>query len=281
MRRRTAKRILGTVPIRDDGSVAFKVPAGKALHFQLLDEHQRCIQIMRSFTGVMPGETRGCLGCHSLHSASPESRERAPRMTALSRPPEKLTPPPWGADVSIGYERFCQPILDKYCGKCHQGKGKGRAKLDLTLRGGVKERGITDPKLLPFKEPYLTLIGPAWSGPAPAGKGAGLGLAGCMNVERQRRYRPLAPMTMLSSTSRLIKIAMSGKHNKVKIEGEDLLRLIAWVDLNCVYRGDEEVRMIPDPDAAIASRFAVPPKIRTAPRIRRLHPVSDPLPRAQ
>jgi hypothetical protein len=102
-----------------------------------------------------------------------------------------------------------------------------------------------------------------------------------MNVERQRRYRALAPMTMLSSTSRLIKIAMSGKHNKVKIEGEDLLRLIAWVDLNCVYRGDEEVRMIPDPDAAIASRFAVPPKIRTAPRIRRLHPVSDPLPRAQ
>ena len=48
------KRILGTVPICDDGSVAFKVPSGKALHFQLLDEKYRCLQIMRSFTELCP-----------------------------------------------------------------------------------------------------------------------------------------------------------------------------------------------------------------------------------
>ena len=33
------KRVLGTVPIEADGSVAFRAPPGKALHFQLLDEH--------------------------------------------------------------------------------------------------------------------------------------------------------------------------------------------------------------------------------------------------
>jgi hypothetical protein len=71
---------------------------------------------------------------------------------------------------------------------------------------------------------------------------------------------------------------MSGKHHKVKIEGDDLLRLIAWVDSNCVYRGDEEVRQIPDATAGVAKRFSVAPKTCTAPIINRLSPVTDPEP---
>ncbi len=266
------KRILGTVPIQPDGSVALKVPAGRALHFQLLDERMRCVQIMRSFTGVMPGETRGCLGCHALHTATPD---RAYGALALRENPAALTPPPWGAGTSVSYERFCQPVLDKHCGACHQGNGKARAKLDLTLRGGVPEQGIDDPKLLPFKEPYLTLVGQAWSGPKPEGTGAGLGLAGCLDVEGSHHYEPIRPMTMLSSTSRLIDLASSGKHHDVKVEGEELQRLIAWVDCNCVYRGDEEVRQIPDPPPQVARRFPVPVKTCSAPVISRLQPVTD------
>ena len=102
--------------------------------------------------------------------------------------------------------------------------------------------------------------------------GAALGLAGCLNVESSQHYEPIKPMTMLSSTSRLIELATSGKHNKVKIEGEDLQRLIAWVDCNCVYRGDEEVRQIPDPPS---QGFPVPVKTCTAPVIDRLQPVTD------
>jgi hypothetical protein len=266
------KRILGTVPVQPDGSVAFRVPAGRALHFQLLDERGRCVQIMRSFTGVMPGETRGCLGCHALHTATPDIHRNA---LALRGAPADLTPPPWGAGTSVSYERFCQPVLDRHCGQCHQGNGKARAKLDLTLRGGVPEKGIADPQLWPFKEPYMTLVGPAWGGPKPEGKGAALGLAGCLNVEVNHQYGPLQPLTMLSSTSRLIDLVTSGKHHQVKVEGEDLLRLIAWVDCNCVYRGDEEVRQIPDPPPEVANHFPVPVKTRTAPHIERLQPVSD------
>ncbi|HUU09538.1 MAG TPA: hypothetical protein VM431_03255, partial [Phycisphaerae bacterium] len=55
------KRILGTVPVEEDGSVHFEAPPGVALHFQVLDEHYRALQTMRSFTGVMPGEQRGCV----------------------------------------------------------------------------------------------------------------------------------------------------------------------------------------------------------------------------
>ncbi len=273
------KRILGTVPVEDDGSVHFKVPSGKALHFQLLDENYRCLQIMRSFTGVMPGEVRGCTGCHEKNSSAPVTFTAMAK--AMRRMPSKLTPPPWGAEESISYERFAQPVLDKHCGACHQGdkNPKARQKLDLTLRGGVPERELTDPKLLPFKEPYLTLVGPAWN--APKAPGPGVGIAGPLRVEGTRGeqghdpLQPLKPMTMLSYTSPLIKMVTSGKHHNVKIEGEDLRRLTAWVDANCVYRGDKEIRMIDDPPEARVARFPVRPRIKTAPVIDRLQPITD------
>jgi len=109
------------------------------------------------------------------------------------------------------------------------------------------------------------------------GHSAALGLAGCLGVEVQHTYGPLEPMTMLSGTSRLIDLVTSGKHHNVKVDGEDLQRLIAWVDCNCVYRGDEEVRQIPDPPAQTAGRYPVPVKTKTAPHIERLQPVSDKL----
>ena len=140
----------------------------------------------------------------------------------------------------------------------------------------MPEGGISDPRLLPFKEPYLTLVGQAWGAPAPAGSGAALGLAGCLNVEVDHHYGPLRPAGLLSSASRLIDLATSGAHHGVRVEGEDLQRLIAWVDCNCVYRGDEEVRAIPDPEPAVAAGFPVPVKTRTAPHIDRRQPITDP-----
>ena len=263
------KRILGTVPVEADGSVYFQAPPGKALYFQILDEHQRCLQIMRSFTGVMPGEKRSCLGCHQQEFASPPIEVRP--SLALRRGPVAISPPPWGTDQTVGYERFAQPVLDKYCGRCHEGQGKARAKLDLTLRfAGQREAGF--PPEVCMKEPYFTLLGKAASAhglpadsPVP-----GSGIAGCMYVEYQGRsggqaaLGPLKPMTMLSYTSPLIERAISGTHHGVKITGTDLLRLIAWVDCNCVYRGLEEIRKLPAP------------LCRDAPSIDRLQPVTDP-----
>jgi len=271
------KRFLGTVPVEDDGSVHFKVPSGKALHFQLLDKDYRCIQIMRSFTGVMPGEARGCVGCHEQTSSAPVAFSG--RAKAMKRGPSTITPPPWGAESSISYLRFAQPVLDKYCGECHQGdkNPKARKKLDLTLRGGLKETGIKDPDLLPFKEPYLTLVGPAWKSPINAKRKApGVGIAGIIPVEggRNQRLEALKPMSVLTYTSPLIKMVLEGTHHDVKIEGEDLRRLMAWVDSNGVYRGDKEIRMIDDYKGA-AANFPVPMLIKNAPRIDRLQPIND------
>ena len=113
------KRILSEVPVEADGSVYFEAPAGQSLYFQLLDADRRCLQTMRSFTGLMPGEQRGCVGCHELHSTVPPPQGGL----ALRRPPTPPSPPAWGTE-SISYERFAQPVLDRYCVKCHAGKPK-------------------------------------------------------------------------------------------------------------------------------------------------------------
>ena len=278
----SVKRILGTVPIESDGSVCFEAPPGKALHFQLLDKDFLCIQTMRSFTGVMPGEIRGCLGCHELqNTAGAAAAGRSKTGIALRKPPARLAPPPWGVSVSIGYERFVQPILDRYCGKCHQGDGKGRKKLDMTLRhsaarwGRWRSRNIPSP----FKEPYLTLVGGrfGWNGKIKMDKhGLPGSISGCLVVEGYPERNPeslatLKPMTHLSYTSKLIHNAMSGKHNKVKVDAVSLRRLIAWVDANGPFLGDEEIRRIPDPPFKTLEAINVRPRLASAPDIDRFN----------
>ena len=276
------KRILGEVPVEPDGSVYFTVPSGRALYFQLLDEHYRCLQTMRSFSGVMPGERRGCLGCHEMHSATPiadlrlaicdsEAPNRQPATgnrhplppTAFRKPPRDLTPTPWG-DESISYERFAQPVLDKYCGRCHQGDGVARKKLDLTLR----------PAADPFKEPYLTLVGDAgWGNPALPGPG--YGIAAAIPVESRATYSTIRPMTYLSYRSPLVALAMGRRDtslacpNDQKADPVSLRRLMAWVDACCPYYGEEELRALGDPDFPGIERLPIRPRVATAPRIER------------
>jgi hypothetical protein len=261
------KRLIGTVPVEADGSVAFRAPASVPLHFQLLDEHQHALHTMRSFVNVMPSEQRGCLGCHESHSRTPESRSSA---LALAKAPRQITPPPW-RDDTVSYPRYVQPVLDKYCGKCHQGDGEARKTLDLTER----------PSSPVFTEPYLTLIGrPTWGAPySPPDKPApGFGIAGMLMVEGYGTIDPKAyltppPMTALSYRSKLIELVTSGKHHDVKVDEISRLRLIAWVDAMCPYMGDEEVRGIPDPVFQGVDWLAVRPKIKTAPRIIRPGPM--------
>ena len=261
------KRVLGTVPVEEDGSVYFRVPAGKALHFQVLDDQYRALQTMRSFTGVMPGERRGCLGCHELHSTTPELPVAS---LALSKEPHAIQPPPWDDDT-VSFDRYVRPVLDRYCGKCHQGEGEGRKTFDMTPRTGF----------LFFDETYMILTGrPSW-GTAyqrPEKSLGGFGIANMLMVEGYGKVDPAAyrtpePMQQLSYKSKLIEIASSGKHHDVRVDPTSLRRLIVWVDTMCPYRGDEEVRAIEDPEFQGIDWISVRPRIKTAPRIVRPGPV--------
>lgn len=110
------KRILGTVPVEEDGSVFFAVPAEKFVYFQLLDKDQMLIQSMRSGTMVRPGETNACVGCHESRIDAPTSAVVAG--TTESREPQQLKP--WlGKTRLFSYREEIQPVFDKYCVACH------------------------------------------------------------------------------------------------------------------------------------------------------------------
>ncbi len=264
------KRVLGTVPVEEDGSVNFYAPAGQALHFQLLDDQQRALQTMRSFTGVMPGEYRGCLGCHETHSTAPPATSQA---MALAREPSRIAPSPWGVDT-VSYLRYVQPVLDQYCGECHQGAGEAKAVLDLTFRPDPSHQSQ-------FAEPYLTLIGrPTWGQPytQPANPPPGWGIADTILVEAystvdDEAYRTPTPMTRLSYRSRLIELCCSGQHYDVRIDPISRLRLMIWIDTMCPFRGEEEIRTESDPQFQGVDWLSLKPRIQTAPEIIRPGPV--------
>jgi hypothetical protein len=238
-----------------------------ALHFQLLDEKFCALHTMRSFVGLMPGERRGCLGCHESHSRAPHVEDKG---LALAREPQAIAPPPWGEDT-VSYPRYVQPVLDKFCAKCHQGDAEGAKTFDLTPKPGF----------LDFVEPYFLMTGrPTWGRPyeKPKDPPPGFGIANVLMVEGYGQldpeaYRTPKPMVYLSYKSRLIELASSGKHYDVKVDPLSLQRLIAWIDAMCPYLGDEEVREIPDPTFQGVDWLAVRPRIKTAPRIVRPGPI--------
>lgn len=118
----------GTVPVDANGSAHFRAPSNRELYFIALDAHGKEIQRMGSVTQITTGETSSCVGCH-------ENRLSAPPVRADSkargwRPPDDITPPPWGAGP-VDYVSQVQPILDRYCVKCHCG-AKAKKGVDLT-----------------------------------------------------------------------------------------------------------------------------------------------------
>jgi len=79
-------------------------------------------------------------------------------------------------------------------------------------------------------------------------------------------------MKRLSYKSRRIEMASSRKHYDVKLDATSLRQLIGWVDANCPYRGDHEVRAIPAPNFAGIEVLPIRPWTKTTPRIARPQP---------
>lgn len=106
---------LGDVPINEDGSASFKVPARTPVYFQVLDENGHCIQTMRSWSTLQPGETFSCVGCHEDKNTMEHPNRTS---VAMQKGPQDLKPF-YGEPRGFSFPKEIQPILDKHCVNCH------------------------------------------------------------------------------------------------------------------------------------------------------------------
>jgi formylglycine-generating enzyme required for sulfatase activity len=196
-------RILGTVPVDEDGSAMFRVPANTPISLQPVDKDGKALQVMRSWLTAMPGEFLSCVGCHEKQSDTAGHKYHS----ATARKPEEIAP--WhGPARGFSFRREVQPVLDKYCVSCHNGARKGLP--DFRVDGTAKFRNFT-PSYVALHR-YVRRPGP------------------------ESDYHLLSPLEYHADTSELIQMLRKG-HGRVKLDAEAWDRLITWIDVNVPDKG--------------------------------------------
>ena len=195
------KRMLGTVPVEEDGSVIFKIPANTPVSIQPLDKDGVAVQWMRSWLKGQPGEIVSCVGCHEDQNQIVIPK----RVIASQKAPHALTPPE-GGPRSFTFDLEVQPILDRACIACHNGEGKA-----FDLRGGKKDnRG--------YGTSYLNLH------PYVHRQGG----EGDMVVLYPYEYHP--------NTSELVRLLKKGHYN-VQLTDAEWRKIYNWIDYNAPDKG--------------------------------------------
>jgi hypothetical protein len=223
------KRILGTVPVEEDGSAYFAVPSDTFVYFQLLDGNGMMVQSMRSGTIVQSGERLGCVGCHEDRRTAPpvsfpifdfrlpiEQTGVANRKSqianrkshfplALRRPPSRLNG--WyGPPRLFSYVAEVQPVFDKHCVRCHDYGQEAGQKLNLA---GDRNLAFNTSYSELWQKGYVKVVG---AGPAEIQPALSWG----------------------SHASRLVEVIRQG-HYDVSLDPESFDRLVTWIDLNAPY----------------------------------------------
>jgi len=217
------KKVWGVVPVEEDGSACFTVPAGKNLYFQALDAEYMELQRMRTLVNMMPGEHRSCIGCHEPRTMAPTPR----RVLALLGPPRPPAPQPGETGPRmVHYPLDVQPVLDKHCVGCH---------------GGAEPKGTLDlsgePTTL-FSRSYENLINRK--------------LINNIDVDPRDAYIPAEPPLRFGShRSTMIERIRKGPC-EVKLSQPEFVRLVTWIDANApfygIYEGKKNLRWKSDPD---------------------------------
>ncbi len=144
------KRVVGDVPVDDDGSALFEIPLGTPLLFQTLDEKGRAIQTMRKTT-TLTAETTTCIGCHATDGCVVAKPFDAGNRKI--RKPIPLIDPRF----AFSYPDLIQPIWDKHCVSCHNGDimpdGPETPVMSLLPNPAVHRKTKTE-----FSESYLNIV---------------------------------------------------------------------------------------------------------------------------
>ena len=213
-------RVIGDVPVEEDGSARFTVPPEVALYFQALDENKMELRRMRTHVTFKAGEKRGCTGCHESQNRAPKAVSYHRQSMALSHAARVPEPPPWGNRKLLGYEWLIQPILDRHCVRCH-GKETPKGELNLTAARG--EDG--------FMQSFRSLFGLRRGESKPSGK-------------------PLVSVSNRLSSHSVSRVKEFGSHrspfvtvlrddalhrDEVRLGPDEWETLATWVDANAPY----------------------------------------------
>jgi len=207
-----AKAMHGIVPVYEDGSANFYVPADRNIYFQALDENFMELQRERTYVNYRPGEKRSCVGCHEQANSLPA--KQGP-VIAMEKAPVMPGPQPGdstGQQV-MHFPSYVQPVLDKHCVSCH---GSDEPAGGFELTGTMTDR---------FSSSYENIME--------------RGLVKTFREASDWGGSPyVPPKTIGSHASGLIKALREGEqHKDLNLPLTDFVRLATWVDASGVYYG--------------------------------------------
>ena len=251
--------ILGTVPVEDDGSANFTVPAMTPIAIQPLDEEGKAVQLMRSWFTCRPGEVLSCVGCHEETNTTPALEW----VKAAQRRPSPIEP--WyGPARGFSFNREVQPVLDEYCVGCHNEKTNhrgtdGRKIANLTLRpdisvmgsGELKKHKLPEKTLtqqidepLTYKERLAETKGAAFGGMHfPPAYLELFRFARSATLESDLHL--LTPYDYHADQTKLVQMLKKGHHG-VRLDREAWDRIVTWIDLNTPAHGSWKEITNPD-----------------------------------
>ena len=207
---KSARMVLGTVPVEADGSAYFKLPVDKPVYFQALAADGVAVQSMRSATYVHPGETLTCLGCHNSPTSGYGSGNS--QATALHRQPSAIQPDVDGSKP-FSFPILVQPVLDKNCVECHiKQSAQGKKCPDLS-------RG-TNPASGEFYPSYNSLRSFTFFWDNAVFDGEPDSKPGQIGARRSKLYQMLVK-----------------GHHDLHLSKEDMHRLTLWMDCNSDFYG--------------------------------------------
>ncbi len=224
----------GVVPVEEDGSAHFVVPANRSIFLQALDADFRELQRERTYVNYMAGEVRSCTGCHGQSNRTASVSSAAPM--ALRRPPSMPQPQPCDLEIHGGdglagqvihYPTDIQPILDARCVECHGAKDPAG---DLRLTGEITQFYNTSYEQIASKE----LAGPIISEFTSFGRGDQGNYNGAYLPPKQLGSHASALMAMLTDPEHPKNT--DNDHSRLLTPMQRMV-LSRWVDSNYQFYG--------------------------------------------
>ena len=216
------KKVLGTVPVDENGSATFRIPANVSVQVQSLDENGMALLTEKSLFYLQPGEQRSCIGCHEPVGTTPDMRSVA---KLRRQKPMDLRPaagPQYRGGLS--FVRTVQPVLDRYCIECHGLGAEEKAKhVRLIYDNGRYPKSLSE----------IVKRGQHRVGDKGYMNGKYKGTDVNYNISRPRKF--------YAYENKVAHMLLKGekKHPKLaEIDRESYMRIIEWLDLNGQCYGD-------------------------------------------